>query len=92
MGPALPRTVGNSRLKSMWLRRVAIFLGVGWLALGASGPDIAKRLAERARMARDEGEVVRAYLLYSEAARRDPAEPSYPASRDALAPTANLLM
>jgi general secretion pathway protein D len=76
----------------MWWPRVWIFFGVAWLALGASGPDIAKRLAERARIARDEGEVVRAYLLYNEAARRDPAEPSYPASRDALAPAANLLM
>jgi hypothetical protein len=80
------------RLSSVWCFRVAILLAVAFLAYAASGPDIAKRLAERARAAREAGEVVRAYLLYSEAARRDPSEPSYPASRDALARTANLLM
>jgi general secretion pathway protein D len=66
--------------------------GLAFLALGASGPDLAKRLAERARSARDAGEIVRAYLLYNEAARLDPSEASYPASRDGLAPAANLLM
>ncbi len=88
------RTARNSRLKSMWLRRLAIFLAVAWLASAApSGPAIAKRLAERARMARDAGEVVRAYMLYNEAARRDPVRSvlSRPAAM-ALAPAANLLM
>ncbi len=82
----------NPRLNNMWWRRVLIFGGLALLAFGASGPDIAKRLAERARTARDAGEIVRAYLLYNEAAKRDPSNPSYPASRDGLAPTANLLM
>ncbi len=88
----LPRRGVNSRLRIVWWLRISIFLWIAVLAFGASGPDIAKRLADRARSARDAGEVVRAYLLYNEAARRDPSEPSYPASRDALAPTANLLM
>ena len=92
MRQPLPRTGVNTRLNTVWWLRVFIFIGIAFLAFGASGPDIAKRLAERARSARDAGEVVRAYLLYNEAARRDPSEPSYPASRDALAPTANLLM
>jgi type II secretory pathway component GspD/PulD (secretin) len=35
--------------------------------------------------------VVRAYLLYAEAAVRDPSNPSYRANRDALASIANLL-
>ena len=57
-----------------------------------NGPAIAKRLADRARLARDAGDVVRAYMLYNEAARRDPSTPAYAASRDGLAPAANLLM
>ncbi len=89
---SLPRTRRRARLKRVWWPRVLVFIGVSLLAFGASGPDIARRLAERAHSARDAGEVVRAYLLYDEAARRDPSDPSYPASRDALAPTADLLM
>ncbi len=70
-----------------------VFFCVAWLAVAApSSSAIAKRLAERARTARDAGEVVRAYMLYNEAARRDPSNPSYAASRDGLAPAANLLM
>lgn len=66
-------------------------LGV-WATAAPNGPAIAKRLAERARSARDAGEVVRAYMLYNEAAKRDPSTPAYATSRDSLAPTANLLM
>ena len=70
-----------------------IFFGLAMLTFGApSNSGIAKRLAERARSARDAGDVVRAYMLYNEAARRDPSNPSYAASRDGLAPAANLLM
>lgn len=75
--------------------RVVILLSLAVMlvwAAGPSGPAIAKRLAERARSARDTGDVVRAYMLYNEAARRDPSTPSYAASRDGLAPAANLLM
>jgi hypothetical protein len=81
------------RLTYMASRVLALFC-VAILALGAglNGPAIAKRLADRALTARDAGEVVRAYLLYNEAARRDPANSSYAASRDKLAPAANLLM
>jgi general secretion pathway protein D len=82
----------SARPNGVWWLRVLVFFGVALFATAASDPDIAKRLAEHARSARDAGEVVRAYLLYNEAARRDPTDPSYPASRDALAPTANLLM
>ena len=80
------------RLKSMLLRILAVFC-LACLAWAAPSPQaVAKRLAERARTARDSGEIVRAYLLYNEAARRDPSNPSYAASRDGLAPAANLLM
>jgi general secretion pathway protein D len=91
MRQPLPQTGVNKRLNSMALRFL-VFLCVASLAQAATGPDIARRLALRARSARDAGEVVRAYLLYNEASRRDPSNASYPASRDALAPTANLLM
>jgi general secretion pathway protein D len=86
------QTSASVRLKSMAVR-VLFLLCAALMAWGApSGTVIAKRLAERARSARDAGDVVRAYLLYNEAARRDPSNRSYGASRDALAPAANLLM
>ena len=88
------QTSANLRLKSMPLLRILVILCAALLAAAAepSGPAIAKRLADRARLSRDAGDVVRAYLLYNEAARRDPSNPSYAASRDGLAPAANLLM
>jgi general secretion pathway protein D len=91
MRQPLQRPSATVRLNFLAARIFAFFCCVV-LASAASGPDIAKRLADRARNARDAGEVVRAYMLYNEAARRDPSNASYPASRDALAPTANLMM
>jgi type II secretory pathway component GspD/PulD (secretin) len=52
---------------------------------------IAAKLARQADKARSAGQVVRAYLLYSEAAVRDPHNPTYAANRDALASAAKLL-
>ena len=64
-----------------------LLVGVAWAA-----PDpVAERLAREARNARASGQVVRAYLLYSEAAARDPHNSGYRANRDALAPAAKLL-
>jgi type II secretory pathway component GspD/PulD (secretin) len=62
---------------------------VCWAA--ASGADVAKRLAEKAKTARASGAVVRAYLLYSEAVKRDPRNASYRISKDVLAASASLL-
>ena len=53
--------------------------------------DIASRVADRARIARKADQTVRAYLLYSEAAKLDPTNSSYQENRDALAPFAKLL-
>ena len=52
---------------------------------------IAARLAHQADKARSAGQVVRAYLLYAEAAVRDPHNSTYAANRDALASAAKLL-
>ena len=60
------------------------------LASGASDP-VAATLAREAHDARVSGQVVRAYLLYAEAAARDPRNSTYRANRDALAPAAKLL-
>ncbi len=58
--------------------------------LAAADP-VAAKLAHEADKARNEGQVVRAYLLYSEAAARDPQNPAYAANRDALASSAKML-
>jgi len=56
----------------------------------ASDP-VAARLAREAHQAQLDNQIVRAWLLYSEAAARDPSNPSYRANRDSLAPAAHLL-
>jgi general secretion pathway protein D len=60
------------------------------LLLAAADPS-AKALARAAEKARNSGQVVRAYLLYSEAAARDPKNETYRVNRDGLKPLAKLL-
>jgi general secretion pathway protein D len=57
----------------------------------AAGDPVAARLAKEARQAQNAGRVVRAYMLFAEAAVRDPHNASYAANREALAPLAKLL-
>ncbi|HEX4232257.1 MAG TPA: type II and III secretion system protein [Bryobacteraceae bacterium] len=57
----------------------------------AANDPVAARLARAAESARDSGQLVHAYLLYAEAAARDPRVDSYRQNRDALAPVAKLL-
>src|SRR5436305_843692 len=66
-------------------------LGLLGAALLWGADSVALRLAREAEKARDSGHVVRAYLLYSEAAARDPHNPTYVSNRDALAAGAKLL-
>jgi general secretion pathway protein D len=71
------------------LKYFALFL----LATGfciAADPGAAA-LARAASKAQNSGQVVRAYLLYAEAAARDPHSESYRESRNALKPLADLL-
>jgi general secretion pathway protein D len=57
----------------------------------AAAASSAARLAHEARQAEDEGHLVRAYLLYAEAASLDPKNADYRKERDFLAPVAQLL-
>ena len=52
---------------------------------------MAANLAHLARKAANSGQTVHAYLLYAEAAARDPQNLTYRVNRDALAPAAKLL-
>lgn len=61
------------------------------LVCSAAHDDVAARLAKQAREAQNSGQFVRAYLLYAEAAARQPNNPSYRANRDALTSIAKLL-
>ena len=72
--------------------KILFFLGLlcALNCLAASDP-VAARLAKQARKAQDAGQLVRAYLLYAEAAARDPQNASYRVDRDAIAPLAKLL-
>jgi general secretion pathway protein D len=71
------------------LRYLTVFL-VAACALLAADPS-AQALARAAAKAQNSGQLVRAYLLYAEAAARDPNNASYRMNRDALKPLANLL-
>jgi type II secretory pathway component GspD/PulD (secretin) len=77
------------RPKDLILRISACLLTAA--AFLAAADSIAAKLAHQAEKARKEGQIVHAYLLYSEAAARDPHNPTYVANRDALAPAAKLL-
>jgi general secretion pathway protein D len=71
--------------------RLTLCLLAASLLFGASNV-VAARLAKQARHEQDAGRLVRAYLLYAEAATRDPQTPSYAVNRDAIAPLAKLLI
>jgi general secretion pathway protein D len=71
--------------------RLTLCLLAASLLFGASNV-VAARLAKQARHEQDAGRLVRAYLLYAEAAARDPQTPSYAVNRDAIAPLAKLLI
>lgn len=59
-------------------------------SLVASDPTAAQ-LAREARKAQNAGLIVRAYMLYAEAARLDPSNASYLANRESLAPLARMM-
>lgn len=77
------------RLISLIVRITACSLLAATLLIGADS--VAAQLARQGEKARNQGQVVRAYLLYSEAAAREPHSPTYAANRDALASAAKLL-
>ena len=70
--------------------RFLLVLYLGAFCLYAADP-VAARLAKQAHAAQDAGQVVRAYLLFAEAASRDPQTVSYAVNRDAMAPLAKLM-
>jgi general secretion pathway protein D len=57
----------------------------------ASSEDVARQLAAQALKAQLSGETVRAYLLFTEAVKRDPHNPTYRTGRDSLETAAKLL-
>lgn len=75
---------------------VAAFICIGILSAAAiTTPlpeDVAQRLAVRAGEARKASAVVRAYLLYAEAAKLDPLKAEYRQNRDELESLAKLLI
>jgi general secretion pathway protein D len=71
------------------LRIIAYGLAATGCLLAADA--VAARLAREARDAQNSGQLVRAYLLYAEAAARDPSNLSYRTNRDSLASAAHLL-
>ncbi|MBV8549999.1 MAG: hypothetical protein JOY54_01775 [Acidobacteriaceae bacterium] len=74
----------------MKFRIFFLFLCLAAVCL-ASGDAVAERLARQAKKAEKAGQIVRAYLLYAQAAARDPGNSTYRENRDALAPAAKLL-
>jgi len=85
----VPRWPPALRLISLILRISACLLLAATFLIAAD--PIAAQLARQAEKARNGGQIVRAYLLYSEAAARDTHNPTYAANRDALASSAKLL-
>lgn len=86
---ALPRFRNAPRPKFL-IHRIIVCALIAVACSRAADP-VALRLAHEAREAQNSGQLVRAYLLYAEAAARDPSNPTYRVNRDALAPAATLL-
>jgi hypothetical protein len=77
------------RSSSSLLKFLSLFL-LGVCVSMAAEPS-AQALARAANKAQNSGQLVRAYLLYAEAAARDPNNESYRVNRDGLKPLAKLL-
>ena len=73
------------------MKPLILLLCFGAVACYAASDPVAARLAQEAHQAEKSGQYVRAYLLYAEAAARDPKNPTYQARRDSLATAAKLL-
>jgi general secretion pathway protein D len=69
--------------------RSVVFLLIACLALGAAST--AEQLFHQAQKAEHDGEVVKAYLLYAEAAAADPTNIDYWSHAQALRPAASLM-
>lgn len=90
MGPRSPRPCGRAR--QIYLHfRILLCLAGSLACWAAGGADVARQLAARALKAQISGETLRAYLLFAEAAKRDPGNPTYRADRDSLESAAKLL-
>jgi general secretion pathway protein D len=72
------------------LKYPLVFLICVCFSLAATDPT-AEALARAAQKAQNSGQVVRAYMLYAEAAARDPQNEKYRMNRDGLKPLAQLL-
>jgi general secretion pathway protein D len=80
----------KSRLRPMSALRMTLVLALAGLCLEAADPS-AGQVARLARDAQKAGLLVRAWELYSEAARMDPSNASYRTHRDVLAANAAML-
>ncbi|HXE12221.1 MAG TPA: type II and III secretion system protein [Bryobacteraceae bacterium] len=72
------------------MRYLILLLVCASFAVAASDPT-AESLAKAAEQARSSGQLVRAYMLYAEAAAREPKSEKYRSNRDGLEPLAKLL-
>jgi general secretion pathway protein D len=90
---ASARNAVNGRLKSLKLLILLWLTCLVWAETPRKKADnvkVAAILVRMATKAQNSGQVVRAYLLFSEAVTRDPKSSSYRSKRDALAPAARL--
>jgi general secretion pathway protein D len=85
-----PRPTDRARPIYLILR-VFVCLLIAFACWAASSEDVARQLAAQALKAQLSGETVRAYLLFAEAVKRDPHNPSYRTGRDSLETAAKLL-
>ena len=74
----------------MLLKSLLLLLVCVCYSLAANDPSV-EQLARAAQKAQNAGQLVRAYMLYAEAAAREPNNEKYRVNRDALKPLAQLL-
>ena len=71
---------------------IAVVLFAAACFAASDAASAAAKLAKEAEKSENAGQLVRAYLLYTAAAIKDPKTPDYAVKREALAPRARLLM
>ncbi|MBV8809944.1 MAG: hypothetical protein JO033_14830 [Acidobacteriaceae bacterium] len=74
-----------------WILFASVITLGGSATTQAATDPVAQELAKQARKEQDAGHLVQAYMLYAEAAARDPQNTSYKVDRDAIEPLAKLL-
>lgn len=82
----------RKHIPALALLTIFVFVPATRAVVAERDVQVARVLAEKARLGALDGQIVRPYLLYQEAAKRDPDNAFYRQKRNLLEPTARMLI